>query len=219
MTRVKHTTLLLLASTLAAAPGIAQAAEPPCLTSREFTALATYALPGMISNVAQRCAATLPADAFLRNGADALAQRYAAARPAAWPAAKLAFLKFSAGAQGDMATMLQALPDTTLQQIVDTLSGTIINQKLPLDRCGAVDEVSRLLSPLPPENVSELIAVALTHRDGDSAPRSGKFAICPAPALAADAAPARPTSAQSSTPPSPSAPAQFSAPAQTLQTP
>jgi hypothetical protein len=190
MTRAKHTTLLLLASALVVAPAITQAAEPPCLTAQEFTALATYALPGVITGVAQRCAATLPADAFLRTGADVLAQRYAAAKPAAWPAAKVAFLKFSAGAQGDMASMLQTLPDATLQQFVDTLSGTIIGQKLAIERCGAVDEVSRLLSPLPPESVSALIAVAISQRGRDGAAPSGKFAICPAPAVDPALAPA-----------------------------
>lgn len=34
----------LLGIALTATPGLAQAAEPPCLTPREFTDLSTYAL-------------------------------------------------------------------------------------------------------------------------------------------------------------------------------
>ncbi len=89
--------IALAAAALTALPGIAAAAEPPCLTPAEFTALSSYALPSIITGTTQRCAATLPADAWLRRNGGQLAARYAAAKPAAWPGAKAAFLKLSAG--------------------------------------------------------------------------------------------------------------------------
>ena len=52
-----------LAIALALVPAALHAAEPPCLTTGEFTALAGYALPASIDGVARRCSAALPADA------------------------------------------------------------------------------------------------------------------------------------------------------------
>ena len=75
----------LMAAVLVAAPGVAQAAEPPCLTAREFTDLSSYALPSIITGTAQRCSAALGPSAFLKRSGGALASRYSAAKPAAWP--------------------------------------------------------------------------------------------------------------------------------------
>ena len=113
-----HAGLTLAAAALVALPGMAQAAEPPCLTAGEFSALATYALPGVVGDVTQRCAATLPANAFLPGNGETLARRYGESAVHAWPAAKLAFLKLSAGAGPDAVAMLSGMPDDSLQQVV-----------------------------------------------------------------------------------------------------
>ena len=187
-----RTALTLLAATLTLVPGIANAAEPPCLSAAEFSSIATFALPGVISDLAQRCSANLPANAYLPTSGDALAQRYAAAKPAAWPPAKAAFLKLSTGAGGDAAAMLPLLPDETLQQFVDTLAGSLVSQKVPSEHCGMVDQLVRLLSPLPPEKVGGLLALAAS-RAGKSGPSpAGKFTICPAPAAPSAQTPSKP---------------------------
>ena len=76
---------LALAALLAPVSGLAAAAEPPCLSPGEFGALSTYSLPSLISGTTQRCAASLPADAWLRANGGGLADRYASLRPRAWP--------------------------------------------------------------------------------------------------------------------------------------
>ena len=61
-------------------PQVAMAAtEPPCLTANEFTALATYALPGAIDGTARTCAPALPDDS-LRQMADAALTGIAASK-------------------------------------------------------------------------------------------------------------------------------------------
>lgn len=172
-----------LAGALLILPGIAcadsvPAPSPPCLTSAEFTALASYTLPSIITGVAQRCAASLPPDAFLRTGAGALADRYAQVRPTAWPGARAALLKLGAGG-GDIVDVIKNLPDATQQQLVDTLIAGAVAQKLPLARCTPVDQVLHLLSPLPPQSAAELIglAVGLGTRMGER--HIGTFALCP----------------------------------------
>jgi len=170
----------LAAIALSVAPGIAMAAEPACLTSAEFTALSSYALPNISTGAAQRCAATLPADAFLKRSGDSLARRYADGKPAAWPAAKAAFLKMGGAGNPDALNLIKSLPDATLQQLVDTTIQGIIAQRLPTEQCGMVDRVTRLLSPLPPENTAELIALAAGLGSRSGTAKVGSLRICAA---------------------------------------
>ncbi len=178
---------VVMATTMALAPVLARAAEPPCLTTAEFAALAGYALPSTINGAAQRCAAALPADAFLRSEAAALAARYGQAKPAAWPGAKGAFLKLSSGANSDAARLLTLLPDDVLKPLVDAAVQAKVAEAMPPERCGVADRVLRLLAPLPPENTAELIALAVglgAGSGGAPAPlvkagRLGKITLCP----------------------------------------
>ena len=179
-----HAGLTLAAAALVALPGMAQAAEPPCLNAGEFSALATYALPGVVGDVTQRCAATLPANAFLPGNGETLARRYGESAVHAWPAAKLAFLKLSAGAGPDAVAMLSGMPDDSLQQLVSTLATQFAGQKLPTEHCDTIDAATRNLAPLPPENIGQLLALVVS-RVGKAAPaagsgRLGKLAICSA---------------------------------------
>ena len=166
--------------TLSLLPAAAQAAEPPCLTAAEFTALSAYALPSVISGTVQRCAPSLPADAFLRRSGNELAARYAEGKAAAWPGAKAAVIKMSAVEHPEAGDLMKSLPDETLQQLADTMIAGMIGQRLPVERCGIVDRLIRLLAPLPAMNTAELIglAVGLTAKPGRAS--FGKLSICPA---------------------------------------
>jgi hypothetical protein len=177
-----------LAIALALVPATLRAAEPPCLTTGEFTALAGYALPASIDGVARRCSAALPVDAFLRTGAATLAARYAQAKPGAWLGAKAAFLKLG-NLDPTAGRLLQMLPDDTLQQVVDGAVQAKVADSVPLERCGAANRLLQLLAPLPPENTAELIALAVGLGAGAEssgsptalahAGRLGKITVCP----------------------------------------
>jgi hypothetical protein len=172
----------IAALALALTPLAAQAAtSPTCLSADEFTALSSYALPSIITGASERCAASLPADAWLRRNGSQLAARYSQAKPAAWPVAKAAFLKMGGGMGNTQATdLLKSLPDTSLQPMVDTLISGMVSQRLPTDRCTSVDRLVRLLSPLPAVNTAELIALAAGLGAKSGQARIGAFAICPA---------------------------------------
>jgi hypothetical protein len=161
-------------------PAVAQAAEPPCLTTSEFTALSTYALPSVVAGATQRCAATLPRGAWLTRNGTQLSARYATAQSANWPAAKAAFLKLSGSSNQDAANVLKSMPDESQRQMADGFISGIVGQQLPTERCTAVDSLLRLLSPLPPQNTAEIIAVGagLVSRSGRS--KIGPLTICPA---------------------------------------
>jgi hypothetical protein len=171
----------LAALLLTLAPLAAQAAEPPCLTSAEFSALSVYALPSIITGTGERCAASLPADAWLKRNGGQLAARYASGKAAAWPQAKAAFFKFSAGtANGEATNMLKSLPDTSLQPMLDALIAGMVGQQVPPERCGAISRLVQLLSPLPPENTAELIALAAGLGAKSGRAKLGSFSLCPA---------------------------------------
>lgn len=162
------------------APALAAAAEPPCLTAQEFTAVSTFALPGVIRGAAQRCSAVLPSAAFLRNQSESLAQRYSAGRDRAWPQAKAAFLKIGGGMDPQAANLIKAMPDENLKPFVEGAVSSMVGQQLPTERCSTVDRLVTLLAPLPAESTAEVISLAagLGARSGQA--RLGKLAICKA---------------------------------------
>ncbi len=175
-----HRLTATLAATLIALPGIAQAAEVPCLTSTEFASLSSYALPSVIRGTAQTCAAVLPGDAFLRKGSDQLANRYDASKIAAWPGAKAAFLKIGVSTNPQAADLFKIMPDETLQPMLDSLIQGMVGQQLPTDRCTAVDRLVLLLSPLPAASTAELIGLAAGLGAKGGKARIGQFSICTA---------------------------------------
>ena len=161
---------------LLASHGIAHAAEPPCLTPAEFTAVTTYALPGAIEGARQRCGPALASTAFLNRSGAALVARYGKDREKVWPQAKRALAKL--GGTGDA---LIGLPDSSLQQIADAFVSGLVSERVPVEQCAMIDRLVQLLSPLPPANTAELVAVAvgLTAKGGGA--DAGPLRLCPAP--------------------------------------
>jgi hypothetical protein len=170
----------LAAALLTVAPTLAQAAEPPCLSPAEFTSLADYALPSIISGTSQRCSASLGPQAWLPRNGTQLVQRYAERRPAAWPGAKAAFLKLSATTNADANSLIRTMPDASLQQMLDGLMTGLVAQQVPVDRCGAIDRLISLLSPLPAASTAEVIALAVGLGAKAGRAKLGAIAICEA---------------------------------------
>jgi hypothetical protein len=168
------------AALLAVAPTLAQAAEPPCLSPAEFTSLADYALPSIINGTSQRCSASLGPQAWLPRNGTQLVQRYAERRPAAWPGAKSAFLKLSATSNAEANSLIRTMPDASLQQMLDGLMTGLVAQQVPVDRCGAIDRLISLLSPLPAASTAELIALAVGLGAKAGRAKLGAIAICEA---------------------------------------
>lgn len=169
---------LTLAAVLALTPGIANAAEQACLTQKEFSSLAGYALPSVIGGVGKRCKTTLTPEAFLNTGGEKLAAQYAARKSAAWPGAKAAFVKLSASSKNKAADVFRSLPDDSLMEVVDVMLEGMVSQEIPLDKCGTIDNFVRLLAPLPPENTAELIGLTVGIVSKEDGGKVGKIAMC-----------------------------------------
>lgn len=162
---------------LAMTPGIALAAETVCLTKREATALIAYALPQAINGTAKRCAASLPADAFLRRQGPELAARYAGQKDRYWPQARPAFMK-ALNAQGNQsANIITSLPDESVRQLADVFVEGFVAQRIATKSCSKLDLAIDLLSPLPPENTAGLIALTMEVASAVD-PKLGDVALC-----------------------------------------
>ena len=171
---------------LSLTPSIAQAVEIPCLTADELTAVVGYAAPSALMAINQRCAANLPADAFLKTGGSALIKRYAANKASTWPVAKATALRIASTVQPDAASMMKLLPDDAIQPTIDNLLQSKMSDSFPLDKCSTVDQMLKLLAPLPAENTAALLPLALAMASG----HVGKLTLCPAKPVALAPAPA-----------------------------
>jgi hypothetical protein len=169
----------LTAVFLTIAPTVAAAAEPPCLSPAEFTSLAEYALPSIITGTSQRCVSALSSDAYLPREGAQLAERYSQRKPAAWPGAKAAFMKLSQTTNAEAGNLIRTLPDASLQQMLGSLMEGMVAQQVPLDRCGTIDRVIGLLAPLPAQNTAELIALTVGLGAKAGRAKVGAISVCP----------------------------------------
>lgn len=151
-------TALATAAVAACLPAlaIAQSAKQ-CLTPKEAQGLITFALPDVITGVANKCSPSLPPKSYLStNGAD-LAARYRAATAPNWPVAKQAMRKFI---ELD-SDMMAALPDDALKGFFGAGVSTAIVKEIKLEQCGDIDRLMQVVAPLPPENMSALVGILL----------------------------------------------------------
>lgn len=134
--------------------GAAQAATP-CVTTPEATAIAQVALPEVIRQVGQICAAQVPASSLLRQTGGPFITRYQAEADRAWPAARAALGRV---AGPDVAPLLQS--DFTRPMLVSLLAPALVDIVQPGD-CREVDRIVTLAQPLPPANAAGLIVATL----------------------------------------------------------
>jgi hypothetical protein len=162
---------------LACQPALAQATNSSCLTQKQASSLAAYALPSVISGTTKRCSTALKADSFLKANGDALAGRYAERKNANWPEAKAAFLKMSQG-KDDASKVLGQLPDESLRPMLDVILEGMVVQEIPLADCDKIDSFVSLLAPLPAENTAELIALTMKLVGQSRESKPGTMALC-----------------------------------------
>ena len=163
-----------------AMPAQAAAAEAECLAPAEVRALATFAMPSVLTGLIDHCAPEVGASGFMSTQGRGLVASYAAHKDAAWPVARKAFFRL-AGSKSDSSEatdMMAKMPDAALQPFVEGMIGGMIGSKLKPGQCAVADRMMRLLAPLPPENTSELLGTILELAEGDKKSGPGGLAIC-----------------------------------------
>lgn len=162
----------------------AAAATTPCLTEGDVTAVAAFAMPLVLDGTMQKCRPHLAADGYFATQGQSLVARYAANKDGTWPAAKQAFLKFAAEGGDDAMKSVANLPDAALQPFVEAMVTEMFSTKVAVKpaQCKQIERAAWLLSPLPPENTSELIGfiVAMTQQGKTAQQQAGdKIKLCP----------------------------------------
>ena len=164
---------------LLAAQG-AEAAQPPqpakCISRAQINDATLFLLPSALDALAVKCRATLPANAYLFTGGQALSKRLAAAGGDHWQGAMSIVTQLA----GDKKLPTGLSPDTARALIRDVLTNEVLN-KLKATDCGRINEGLDILAPLPPENIGRMIALAIDiGGESDRAKgKSGPPPICP----------------------------------------
>lgn len=167
--------LALLA--LAASTG-AQAAEAgaPCLTEEEISALAIYAMPGLIGATQTSCTAQLSPNGFMATGGTAMAQRYAAKGDAVWPRAKSALFKFAGDLKDKDLATVASLPDEAIRPLMDALIEQKVAEEIHPNSCKDIERLARVVDVLDPETTGALTGVIVSLALGGKE----KPKVCPA---------------------------------------
>ena len=173
--------LSLTAAILALPAGaVAQTAATPCLSQGEVRALTTFAMPSALSGLIDRCGPQVGPSGFMPTQGRALVAGYTARKQAAWPLAKKAFFRLGGGKASDkeMLATMERMPDSALQPFVEGMIGAMIGAKLKPGQCVIADKLMRLLAPLPPENMTELLGTIFELVDADDKVGPGGLKIC-----------------------------------------
>lgn len=163
-----RTRLLALGSAMALAlnPVVAAAqANAPCLREDEVSAIAIYAMPGVVQGVRMRCGSQLTAGGFIARGGDMLSARYARLQPAAWPKAKSGLLKIaatksdSAAGNPDGLELLSSLPDSVVRPLVDALIVQELSPEIDMKHCGRIELLMQALDKVDPQVAGTLLGL------------------------------------------------------------
>jgi hypothetical protein len=133
----------------------AAADATPCVTTAEAQSIALVAMPEIIRQTGQACAAVLPPSALTRQVGGAFLAKYDTAANTAWPTARAALEKV---AGPDMAPLLQS--EFTRPLLVSLLAPALVGQ-IDVQDCPEIDHMVTLLEPLPPRNAAGLVVSAL----------------------------------------------------------
>jgi len=163
---MRHRTLLSLlgAAALLVQPQLA-AAQQACLAEEELSAMAIYAVPGVVRSVQLTCGAELSRDGWLAREGTGFSSRYSARQAGAWPSAKAALLKMITGQAVDAQAaqtlaLISSLPDENVRPMVDALIVQEVSAKIPVADCGKIERVLKAIAPIEPEVAGTLIGVA-----------------------------------------------------------
>lgn len=176
MIAMKRLAAALTVAALALQPSLAAAQSASCITEKEVSGMAIYAVPSLIVSMDARCAAALsPRGFYARNGAS-ISKRYLAHQDRAWPSAKSAIFKLgriSISEHTDHLDLISRLPDDSLRPLVDVMVAEMIADKLAQRDCRKVERMLEVLAPIEPDVAGALLAVLMTFTKDEKMP------ICP----------------------------------------
>ena len=161
--------VLLAAAALSTTPAAAQIN----LSEEEMEVFARAAMPAALRSLQTRCDPVLGTDAYMFARGDALQRRLTSASEAAWPDAVRLVARVAARGNPAMGEVLAGMPPESLRPFVSEMVAGMVNQRVAVDQCERIDRVLKLLDPLPPENLSQLVAYAYAEAQAEDGAGSG----------------------------------------------
>ena len=166
-----------LAFSALASATAAQAQQQGCVTPAEVSDAVVYAMPIAYDAARTACANRLSKNGFMATQGEAFVAPFRADQTRAWPGA-FRFLKTfmqqdsEAQEQGDidMQALLSAMPEDAVRPFVDAFIGQWMANEIKGDSCGRIERGMELVSPLPSENLGNLIAFVVEITGIDKPP-------------------------------------------------
>lgn len=169
---------LLLVAPLMAAVAMPARGAPADIDRPQLEAAITYALPLAFEGFAATCRARLAPDGFLAKNRARLEQRFNSAAEGSWPRARDVLLQIGRKQtdEGGAVDALASLPEESLRPFVDGIVSAMIVKEIKPANCGDIEEILRLLDPLPVSNLVEITGFAfeMMERDKAAESQSGK---------------------------------------------
>jgi hypothetical protein len=168
--------IMAAAAAMTLQPTVA-AAQQPCITEDEVSAVAIYSVPSVIQGVRLRCNGELSSSGYLARRGDALIGRYAAIQNRVWPTARSGLVKVlssRAGEGRDTLAMVTRLPDNAVRPLVDALIVQEVSPKIATSNCSKIERLIEVAAPIDPEVAGTLLGVAAGLADPEQMP------VCPA---------------------------------------
>lgn len=159
-----------------ALPTSALAQATHCIPREQAAALVTFALPTLVERVAERCRASLPANAYLVANAQALADRYRPDAAAAWPQARGAIGQIFRQFLGQ--PMPPEMNADMLRMLAEPALGELLARRIGTGDCATVDAAVASAAALSGRDLGRLAAIAATVADRKGDGVAGVLAIC-----------------------------------------
>lgn len=154
----------------------AQTAKLSCVSRDEAGALVTFALPTVVTRLAERCRPALPATAYLSANAARLADRYAADADAAWPQARRAIGRLFSTLLGQ--PMPAEMNGDLVRQLAEPTLATLLAEKVRTADCAVASDALQALATVSARDIGRLAAIGAAFADRKGEGIAGVLKIC-----------------------------------------
>jgi len=150
----------------------AQAQQQACVAPEDLSDAVVYVMPIAFDAARTVCANRLTRNGFMATKGDSYIAKFRAEQTQTWPGALRLIKTFMADKKGaedakgaDIEAMIGNMPDSALRPFVDALVGQAIADEIKPDSCTKIERALELVSPLPTENVGDLVAFLIEAAD------------------------------------------------------
>jgi hypothetical protein len=164
---------------LAAIPTMAAAQTPPpptCMPQPQAAALVTFALPMLVTQLADRCRAELAPNAYLIANSTALADRYRPDSAAAWPTARRAIAQIFVQFLGQ--PMPAEMDSELIRTLTEPMLGGLLAKQVNRSDCATADAAISDLATLSGRAIGRIAALAATIADRKGNGIAGVLKVC-----------------------------------------